>query len=481
VTAGELSPRATRLVGALLVVTGAAVSLAIAAIARGGGPAAPELTPALEAVRYRFDAAAPPAPAGPTLDEEIAATAARVPAEGAAPLERAALAELHLRRGTRTGDPADLAAAEALTRRALDELPAPNSAVLVLARIASARHDFAAAIELAQRHERGRSTGALALLATAHLARGELAAAASAADALVDQRPSSGAYLTRALVMQAQGRDAEAAFDFSRAAATEEPGDLDEAARLRALWARFLLRRGQLAGAARVVREALRIAPAHALAIAQDAELHLRRGDARRAAARFAEAFAASRQVRYLIDRARALEVAGDREGADALRAQAERVVRRDLAAGGRGHELELVEVLVDRGERAAPAHLAEAVALARAEVARRGSAEARFQLARALARASAPGDRGALAEAARELGAALGAGTRDARLYELAAHVERRRGHAARAEVYARAAAALDPVPAGAPAPGWRAIGIATAAPPAPAVEAAAIAEERR
>src|SRR5690606_21674344 len=162
----------------------------------------------------------------------------------------------------------------------------------------------------------------------------------------------------------------------------------------------------------------------HPLALAQDGELLLRAGRAADARARFEQAFAASRQVRYLIDQARAQELAGDRPGADRLRAQVEKLVRPELTEGGLGHRLELAEVLIDRG---APADQNEAAALAREEVAQRPSADARFQLARALART---GDRG---EALRQLQAALALGARAAPLYELAARLEQQRGNAAR------------------------------------------------
>jgi tetratricopeptide (TPR) repeat protein len=232
--------------------------------------------------------------------------------------------------------------------------------------------------------------------------------------------------------MQAQGRDAEAAFDFASAARVEQPGDVVAAARLRTLWARFLVRRGEFAGAARLLDEALRIAPGLPLALGCRGELALRTGDARGAARWFDEAFRGSRQVRYLIDEARAHELAGEPGIADALRGQVEAIVRRDLAGGDVGHRLDLVEVLVDRG---APAGLAEAVELARTEIARRGSFEVRLQLARALAGS------GARDEALREVQTALASGAREVPLYALAAELEAARGNPAAAVLYTRQA----------------------------------------
>lgn len=441
--------------GVAVAIAAVLATLGVTTLLRKEAPppaAAPSvLAPDPQLVRFRHPLGAGGAAAEPEgaadLDRSIAALEERIRASAPSPLDLGELADLRLRRGKITGDPKDHAAAEAAAKRSLELLPTPNAAVLVLARLASAQHDFVRAIDLARQHMGGRSLGALMVLATAHLARGELAEASAAAEALVEQQPDAASYGLRALVMQAQGRDAEAAFDFARAAAADEPGDTEEPARLRALWARFLIRRGEHAGARRVLDEALRIAPGHALALQQDGELLLRQGRAKEAAARFDQAFAGSRQVRYLIDQARALELAGDRAGADQLRAQVEKLVRPELGEGGLGHRLDLAEVLIDRG---APADLTEAATLAREEVTRRPSAEARFQLARALARTGARG------EALRQVQAALAGGAREAQLFELASRLERQRGNAARAALYAREADRLDPAGSG-----WRKMGL--------------------
>jgi tetratricopeptide (TPR) repeat protein len=249
----------------------------------------------------------------------------------------------------------------------------------------------------------------------------------------------------RALVLSAQGRDAEAAYDFQHAVELETPGDPAEAARMRALWARFLTRRGELAGARALLDEALRVAPDHPLALAYRAELDLRTGKLAEARAGFDRAFARARQVRYLMDMARAQELAGDKAAATSTRAQVEKLVRADLADKNIGHKLDLVEVLVDRG---APSDLAEAVALAREELDHRPSADTRFQLARALYRS------GARDEARVQIQAALSSGARDARMYELAARVEA----GPRRALYAREAARLDPGGSG-----WRMLGMGT------------------
>lgn len=437
--------------GAAGIVLGAVIAAGVAWVrlrhpGDGATPAgAVELAPAPAALHYRHALRAPGEARADTTSS-IAALEARVQTM-ASPFDHAELAELYLRRAQGDGDPADYQLAEARARRSLELLPAPNPVVLTLAKLADVRHDFRAAIELARRHKAGRTASAQIIIATAHLALGELAEAGEAADAALGFKPDTAGYLMRALVMQAQGRDPEAALDFARAARAEEPGDLPGAARLRALWGRFLLRRGELAGAGRALDEALRIAPDFALATALRGELALRTGHPDDAARRFEQAFAGSRQVRYLIDQARAEELGGDPAAADALRGQVEAIVRGELGEGGLGHRLDLAEVLVDRGR---PAELPEAIALAREEVARRGSFEARFQLARALARS------GAHDEAARLVEAALASGAREAQLYELASLLATQRGDTAGAALYTRLADRLDPGRSG-----WRRLGL--------------------
>ncbi|HMG22074.1 MAG TPA: hypothetical protein VK607_12175 [Kofleriaceae bacterium] len=444
--------------GRLAVWTGAAGialgAIAVGAVAlvrlhdRGAGFAdrgeLAELAPEPAALRYRYAIQASSGAAADTADT-IAALEARARALPS-PFDLAELADLYFRRAQADGDPADYQLADARARRSLELLPAPNPAVLTLAKLADVRHEFRAAIDLAHRHK-GRSAGAQIIVATAHLALGELAEAGEAAQAALAIKPDSAGYFMRALVLQAQGRDPEAALDFASAARVEEPGDLAGAARLRALWGRFLLRRGELAGAGRALDEALRIVPGFALATALRGELALRTGHARDAARLFEQAFIASRQVRYLIDQARADQLAGDPAAADALRGQVEQLVRGELGEGGLGHRLDLAEVLIDRGR---PTDLAEAVALARDEVARRGSTEARFQLARALARS------GARDAAAGQVRAMLASGAHEAQLYELAGRLAARRGDATGAALYTRLADRLDPGRSG-----WRTLGL--------------------
>lgn len=310
--------------------------------------------------------------------------------------DRADLAEIYYRRSK-------FARAEQLATETLAVIPSP-SATLTLAKVANTRHQFRHAIELAL-HAGGKGAGPYIVIATAYLALGDLDAATSAAETAVAHKPTTGSYLMRALVMQGRGKDIEAERDFARAVEREQAGDLDEAARLRTLWGRFALRRGKLDRARALFAEATRIVPDYPMALGLQGELAVRTGDRARAAKLYERAFAVSRQVRYLIDLSRVQREAE----ADATRAQAERLLRADLEADNFGHQLELVELLTDRGQ---PADLVEAVTRGRAELTMRGSAEAHFQLARALARAG-QGD-----EAQAQLEMALATGIHDVRMH---------------------------------------------------------------
>ncbi|MCX5746726.1 MAG: hypothetical protein NT062_29990 [Proteobacteria bacterium] len=410
----------------------------------GGGaaiPADPIRVTAAEA-HYRF-----PLTTEDSSDfETTVATLVARNAQLASPYDTGELAELYYTRAQVTGDRADYDRAETYASQSLALLASPNGARLVLAKLKAARHEFHEAIELATQQLKVKpSAGAYVVIATAELALGDLPAALSAATTAIAIKGDSSGYSTRALIAQAQGHDLEAEADFVKAAALEPRGDKLGAAHLRALWARFLVRRGSFASAKLVLDEATRIAPESAIAIAQRGELLLRTGHPADAVVQFDRAFELAHQVRYLLDEARARVVGGDPTSADELRAQVEVIVRKALADDPRGHKVDLIEVLVDRGT-----NIDEAVQLGREEISRRASWEVRFQYARALLRA------GSVELAGAQIEAALAAGTREAQVYELAAKIEELRGHVDRAAAYRRQALELDPID-----PGWRASGI--------------------
>ena len=400
------------------------------------------LAPTAAEVAYRFEVQKVDPRA--ELDSTISALEARL--NRTQGLELAELSDVYFRRAQLTGDKQDYDRSGELAQQSLAILPTPNSAALTLAKLANAKHEFHEALKIAYEYKK-RSVVVPTVRATAFLALGDLTSAAAEANRAIAIKPDTNTFLMRALVLIAQGRDREAAMDFRAAARAEDHGDQQGAARLRTLWGRFLLRRGERTAAGMLFDEALRIAPDFTLAQALRGELLLRSGQAREAARTFEQAFAASRQVRYLIDQARALEVDGDLTNAEAIRKQVEGIVRAELAEGGFGHRLDLVEVLVDRGNTVG---LTEAINLAREEVRQRPSAESRFQLARAYART------GATEQAYLEMQGTLAQGAHEAKFYELASRLENSRNDLGRAELYRRLADEMDPG-----ASGWRTQGM--------------------
>ncbi|HEV7558125.1 MAG TPA: tetratricopeptide repeat protein, partial [Kofleriaceae bacterium] len=231
-------------------------------------------------MRYRFDVRAN----NPRreLEDTIAAVESRQRALPSDPLEMTELANLYFVRAQLDGDRRDYDEAEKLARASLAILPAPNGAAITLAKLANARHAFRDAIELAHSYKGRNPVAVPMVLATAYLALGELDQAARAANQAVQAKPTPSTYLERALVLQAQGRDVEAAGDFANAVRLEDHGDVLESARIRTLWGRFLVRRGAYADAKMVIDEALRISPSNALALSVRGELALRTGDPKR-------------------------------------------------------------------------------------------------------------------------------------------------------------------------------------------------------
>jgi len=423
--------------GAIALVSGGVIAGAIALIAwpvRAVTPVpAGTLAPNPAEVKYRF--AIEKTDPRADIDSTIKALEDRVKTSPQ-PFDLGELADVYFRRGQLAGDKRDYDRAEELAKQSLAILASPNSATLTLAKLANAKHEFREALRLAY-DSKAKSAAVPTIEATAYLALGDLSKAAVAANQAVAIKPDSNTYQMRALVMVAQGRDREAALDFAAAVRAEDHGDAQGAARLRTLWGRFLLRRGERAAAGILFDEALRIAPDFTLAQAQRGELLLRSGLAKEAARTFEQAFAASRQVRYLMDQARALEVDGDIKNAEAIRGQVETIVRAELKEGGLGHRLDLVEVLVDRANSPS---LVEAVSLAREEVRVRPSAESRYQLARAYARA------GDMHQAHLELQGALAQGVREPQFYELASRLEAKLNNPTRAAFYTQLANELDP-----------------------------------
>ena len=396
---------------------------------------------AMDAYRYRFERAERGS-VRRGLEREIAFHQERLRRDPNSGLELAALGRAYLKMARATGDLSWYLLAEQAAQRSLASLPFHNNgAVLVLARVAEARHDFVSAIGLAARA--AGEEDALSIFVSANLARGRADEAARAADLLVQRSPSLVAVTLRALVETAQGDDDAALRDFHDAIAIEEPGEAGSSAWARTMLGRFHAKRGRLTLARDLYQEALEILPQYPLALVHLAELEARVGQYAAATSRYAEVVDVSSASPNVYDhvvlrglgRLKALQA--DDAGAATLWARAEARLRRDAAEGAFGHRRELARLLLDRGR---PRDLPEALGLIRAETRLRHDPETLDTLAWAYTRA----DR--FADAHQAMQEALRWGIRDAGMFYRAAAIAQALGQQHEARRLFAAAARTDP-----------------------------------
>jgi tetratricopeptide (TPR) repeat protein len=266
---------------------------------------------------------------------------------------------------------------------------------------------------------------------------GDMAKASQYADQVVMMKPLSANIALRALVLLSQGRDEEGVFEFRNALAKEQFGEAMESSWIRTVFGRYYLKRGNLRLARELFQEAIRITPEFPLALDLLGQVESREGHFAKAESYFNEAFAVSRQIPYLLHLAMATSQKGERGSADALRTQAEDLVRRELGTASYGHRLDLARLLLEKGT---PAAIAEAVTLTQEETHLRQSAETYYTLSQALFRAKR------WAESRDAIFTCLRTGVRDADYFYQAAQVERQIGGVNRADFYLEQVRELDP-----------------------------------
>jgi tetratricopeptide (TPR) repeat protein len=404
-------------------------------IGRAGGQ-----TSAIEVYRYRFER--PPRGAvRQALESEIAFYQERLSRDPRGGLDLAALAGAYLKMSRATGDLTWLLLAEQTAHRSLASLPFQNSgALLVLARVAEARHQFGEAIRLAGRA--GGSDG-LAIVVTSTLATGQVDEASKVGELLVSTHPGLGSYTLRALVEMARGRDDEAVADLSRAIAREEPGEVASSAWARTLLGRLHYRRGRLTEARSLYLETLRILPQYPLALLNLAELEMRLREYRKAEDHLTQVVNITKASPNVYDHAvlrglaRVKELQRDHGAAALFWDEAEARLRQDVTSGQFGHRRELARLLLERGRRE---DVDEALRLIRMEVQVRRDAETLYVLAWALS------EEGRSLEARDAMQEALRWGVRDAKLFYRAAQIEEALGRRAQALTYLASAMGTDP-----------------------------------
>lgn len=396
-------------------------------------------TPA-SAYHYRFERA-PRGAVKQALRHEIEFYQARLSADPASGLNLAALAGAYLRMARATGDLRWYLMAEQTADRSLASLPYQNNGALIaLARVAAARHDFEQAMRLARR---AGNTEALSIVVTSNLAMGKIDEAARAAETLIERGPALTSYALRSLVEVAQGKDEAAIADLQRAIASEEPGETGSSAWARTLLGRLHYRRGRLRLAAELYREALAILPEYPLALVNLAELEIRQEHYRLAAQHLTQVVTVTKASPNIYDHVvlrglvRLAELQGDSARAEALWRDAEARLRQDVTSGQFGHRRELARLLLERGRSE---DVGETISLMEAEVHVRRDAETLEVFAWALSRA------GRLPQARETMREALRWGLRDARLYYRSGLIEQGLGDSRAAMAFFAAAHLVDP-----------------------------------
>ncbi|MEG3842640.1 hypothetical protein [Microcoleus sp. herbarium14] len=375
--------------------------------------------------------------------QEIAFYQQRLAVDSRSGLNRAALAGSYLKMARATGEGGWFLLAEQAAQRSIADLPFDNKgALLVLARIAEARHDFPTALRFAKQVG-FENEDAIALAITSHLAMGKVSEANAAAEALVNRIPNLGSLTLRALVRESQGRDAEVLQDYKQAMALEEPGEVAGSARARSLLGRFYARRGQFVQAKALFLEALRLVPRYPLALIYLADLEVRSGNYREAIGYYSKVSAYSGPVATVFDRtvdrgmARVKELQGDAIESRRLRDKAEAGLRQEQVSGGFGHRRDLARLLLEKGRSQ---DVTEALTLMRQEVKIRRDALTLDTLAWAL---SATGD---WKGADRVMAEILRSGFRDAGMFYRAGAIARTLGKDAESRAYLQKAKEIDP-----------------------------------
>lgn len=400
--------------------------------------------------RYPFSRSLP-GTTNPTssLQKEIAFYQERVSQAPTSGLNQASLATAYLKMARATEEGSWYLLAEQAAQRSLASLSFNNNgAVLVLARVAQARHDFSQAIDLAKQvlQTQPGDEDALAVMVTANVATGKLPEAQQAADTLVERMPTLGTLTLQALVKVNQGRDQEAIQAFQSALAAEEAGETGSSAWTRTLLGQFYFKRGQLALAGELYRETLRILPGYPLALVHLAELETRLGHYKAAASHYNQVIAYSKEASTVYDHvvlrgmARLQELQGNSSEAKALRQEAEALLRQTATghgSGSFGHRRELAQLLLETGRSQ---DVTEALSLMQAELGIRRDAQTLDTFAWALSSA------GRWREAQKIMQEALSSGIRDPGLFWRTGKISQALGKQSQAKAYFQLAQQTDP-----------------------------------
>ncbi len=366
-----------------------------------------------------------------TIERRISFYQNRVQQNPDGGLDQAFLANAYLKMAQARDHEGWLLKAEQTALQSLENLPFNNDgAILVLAKIAEANHNFTEAIRLA---EQASGEEALATIVTAKLAMGQGQEANAIANTLVDLSPSLGSLTLRALTWVAQGEHDVALQDFQQAISAEEPSEERGSAWVRTLLGDFYFKQGHPTLAKALYQEALQIVPDYPLALLHLAELETQQGHFRLAQRYYS-------QMGYdpvaLHGIARIKELQG--QAAEQSWQVAEATMRHQLDHHTSGHRRDLAHLLLERGN---PGDIPEAISLMQAEANTRQDADTLALLAWALSRENR------WQEAQQTIQTALALGVQDASLFYRAGTIEAALDNSTQAEQYFRLAQETNPL----------------------------------
>ena len=244
----------------------------------------------------------------------------------------AALGSAYLERARISADPSYYPKAEGALRRSLTVHPRGNAAALTgLGALANARHEFAAARDLARSALRINrySADAYGVLADAQTQLGDANAATSAVQRMLDLRPGLAAYARASYDLEQHGRLAEAESLMRRAV---DPADV---AFCRYQLGELAWQTGRLDAASAEYAAGRAADPSYLPLLAGTARLAAARGRIGEALAGYADLTARYPTPGYLMEHAELLRAVGQPAGADAQLALAAAALRLFAANGG--------------------------------------------------------------------------------------------------------------------------------------------------
>ena len=392
-----------------------------------------------------------------SLSKEIAFYQQRIQQRPEDGLDRVALARVYLKMARTSGDSKWYTLAEELSQESLAKLPFENhGALLVLATVAEARHDFAETIRLSEKslQTKPNNQDALAMLVTANLAKGKVKTARVFANRLVEKIPTLNSFTLRALVNIAQGKDKAAIEDFKSAIASEEPGEIATSAKVRTLLGRFYLSRGKYSLAEQLFTEALRILPQYPFALLNLAELEVERKNFQEAEKYYTQVLDVGGNNKSntfdhqaLMGIARVKKIQDNISGAEEYWNKAEKSFQEHSHEHHHehshnhkqdfGHRRDLAKLLLLRGNFQ---DLPKALSLMQSEVKIRRDAETLDTLAQILYRLQRP------QEAKKLYQEILETGIKDAQIFNRAGIIETELGNPEQAKIYFQTALEVNP-----------------------------------